>query len=701
MTSLLAITLPPIIDEHRTWWIAGAIVVIGLLIIGVGDLLRFSWRRTWAISGVCFAESYRKRILLITPLTILGALIVTQLQHPVDEADAVRQTVKFCLFATGLVLVVTAIILACTNLPREIENRVIFTVVTKPTTRLEIVLGKIIGFARVSALILIVMGLFTWGYLRLRSVTLQRTVAAAVQSDTLDPAVAAIYSHYNTEGLLQARELEATTNFQVYSTLAPLGSKVRYMGFQGDNDLVAPFALSLNDLVAPGEPNNVYGSTGLAIAIRIGFQRNATIEAPQAVKRDLPIGIAAPEPSPEEQLAPPKSAVVQVQLMNENQESLIGSDLIPGARNVELTDPTGSKEIVLRIPPDACGELLRYLHTDEERLVYVYVAGMTGQAEYIVADDAVRLLVLPATPNQKAREILPPLDRRTGKPAIPILRGRQGTEGQQIRGGAPGKAPVAVFHFQNPDASSSSASDVPFEVKTSIEKSREDDEVEDPTTLIEVEALNRKTGKLSEPVKIPVESHRTAYFKLPAAAVADGEFDIHVRSITPGHYVSFYPNSLQMVAGRGSFDFNLFKSLLIMWLMSLLVISVAIFCSTFLSWPIAVVLTLLILLGHWGVQQLGDSLQPGIGPAMAQDMGLKDPRTTRVLSQSVEMLARSLNVLSGVLPDISKFAATEDIEKGVSISGRRLLDSLGVLGGYALPMAVLAYLLLRKKEVAP
>ena len=33
---------------------------------------------------------------------------------------------------------------------------------------------------------------------------------------------------------------------------------------------------------------------------------------------------------------------------------------------------------------------------------------------------------------------------------------------------------------------------------------------------------------------------------------------------------------------------------------------------------IAVVLTLLILLGHWGVQQLGDSLQPGIGPAMAQ-----------------------------------------------------------------------------------
>ena len=87
----------------------------------------------------------------------VGAVIVTQLQKPIDAQDAVRQTVKFCLFATGLVVTVTAIILASTNLPKEIENRVIYTIVTKPTTRLEIVVGKVLGFARVSAAILLII----------------------------------------------------------------------------------------------------------------------------------------------------------------------------------------------------------------------------------------------------------------------------------------------------------------------------------------------------------------------------------------------------------------------------------------------------------------------------------------------------------------------------------------------------------------
>src|SRR5207249_7586232 len=138
-------------------------------IYGFVDLIRFSFTRIWAISNVCFTESYRKRILLITPLAIVGVFIVAQLQQPFDEQDAINQTIKFCLFATGLLITVTAIILACTNLPKEIENRVIYTIVTKPATRLEIVLGKIFGFARVSALILLVMGLFTFAYLHLRN----------------------------------------------------------------------------------------------------------------------------------------------------------------------------------------------------------------------------------------------------------------------------------------------------------------------------------------------------------------------------------------------------------------------------------------------------------------------------------------------------------------------------------------------------
>src|ERR1700710_321173 len=172
----LALDLPPAIANNLTWILGGLIVVIGLFVVGLKDVIRFAFRRVWAISGVCFDESIRRRILWITPLAIIGVIVISQLQKPSDEQDAIRQTTKFCLFATGFVVTISTIILACTNLPREIENRVIYTVVTKPTTRLEIILGKIVGFARVSAAILLIMGLFTFGYLQIRAHSLSSAI---------------------------------------------------------------------------------------------------------------------------------------------------------------------------------------------------------------------------------------------------------------------------------------------------------------------------------------------------------------------------------------------------------------------------------------------------------------------------------------------------------------------------------------------
>src|SRR5450432_1833158 len=103
--------------DNLQWFIPAAIVLLGLFIYGFRDLLRFSIKRAWAISGVCFDESIRRRVLWITPLAILGVVLVTQFQRPSDEQDAIRQTTKFALFACGMVVTITAIILACTNLP--------------------------------------------------------------------------------------------------------------------------------------------------------------------------------------------------------------------------------------------------------------------------------------------------------------------------------------------------------------------------------------------------------------------------------------------------------------------------------------------------------------------------------------------------------------------------------------------------------
>src|SRR3954447_7796203 len=99
---MIGMALPPFVQGHLQWFVCGLIVLLGLVAYGMFDLVRLSGRRMWAISSVCFAESYRRRVLLITPLAIVGVFIVSQLMKPTDEADAVRQTIKFCLFTTGL-----------------------------------------------------------------------------------------------------------------------------------------------------------------------------------------------------------------------------------------------------------------------------------------------------------------------------------------------------------------------------------------------------------------------------------------------------------------------------------------------------------------------------------------------------------------------------------------------------------------------
>src|SRR6185312_14973203 len=120
--------------------IAAFVVIVGLFVIGLRDTLRFSISRAWAISTVCFQQSIRRRVLWITPLVILGVIAVSQYQKVADRQDEIRLTTTYCLFATGMLVALVTIILACTNLPAEIESRVIYTIATKPVTRLEIAL---------------------------------------------------------------------------------------------------------------------------------------------------------------------------------------------------------------------------------------------------------------------------------------------------------------------------------------------------------------------------------------------------------------------------------------------------------------------------------------------------------------------------------------------------------------------------------
>ena len=112
------------------------------------------------IAGHTFREVIRKKILHV--LIGLGILIiiVSPFIPTTDEPDARVKMMLVVFFQVVVLLCIIGVIfLSATSLPHEIEDRTIYGILSKPVSRLKIVVGKITGFALLSALLLIILGL--------------------------------------------------------------------------------------------------------------------------------------------------------------------------------------------------------------------------------------------------------------------------------------------------------------------------------------------------------------------------------------------------------------------------------------------------------------------------------------------------------------------------------------------------------------
>lgn len=685
------------------------VILIAFLVFGTRDLVRLSWTRISAISSVSFQESIRRRVLWITPLAILGAMVVSQLQVAIDAQDDIRQTTKVCLFAAGLVVTLTAIILACTSLPKEIENRVIYTIVSKPTTRLEIVLGKVWGFAKVSAAILLIMGLFTYAYLHFRawrlSADVETTLAAlpkdAVNRDTL--------AYYHENGLLNAKAMSQPSSLQVLAE-PPIDGQPRWMaGGQGQQFGVL-FDLDADDLAIAEEAFKRGGRMSLFVDIPVEVREPTALELETIRQTNIPlqeapgtaaatapsdIGPALPVPGGEPAVEKPSlpQAILGLSVRNKAGDPLVAEKELNNGKPVAL--PLGERAAVeVPIGPDALSTLF------EVGRFGIFVEGRSPAVRYAVGDRPVMLRITEAD-NTPGPTFEP--EAQTARPMIISASGRYGL---QIIGGPEGKGGVAVFGFDNVafgaadgDADGDTVS---FEIRAGIERGGDGDGDTEMLPDAQLRIGDPATGKVSDPFPFRPETNRISYLEVPRSAFPPdgGRFDVLVRVLTPDQWLGMKPQSVSLATGSRPFAFNLLKSLLILWLMSVLVVAIAVFCSTFLSWPIAVVLTLVLLLGRWGVEQVGDAtggLELG-----AQITGSQaDPLQAKVVRESVDALGRTLELISTFLPDISRFQATTDIERGISVPLDRLTGAGRVLLGYGTPIVMLAYLILKKKEVAP
>lgn len=634
------------------WLISALVVVVGLGIYGLRDLIRLSPRRMWAISGVCFRDAIRRRVLWITPLAMLGIVIVSQLQRPIDEADAIRITIKFCLFATALVVTIIALITAATNLPREIENRVIFTIVTKPVTRMEIAFGKLIGFARVSAAILLIMGLFSIGYLHLRAWYLQRQI---VQNN--EDVSAGALQRTPTHGLLFAQSIARPDNLQQFARF-PTEDRRYILG--GAQEAIADFKV----------PD---GMAVMGIALQVPYER---VAAPSADATATTAKAAPPELSVQVLDARTRNLVYSASALRSE-----SPDEKPPAPLV-LNDPQAKQPVLVDLP------ISRRQTLSGLGAFKLQIIGGSTEHLFAIGPGAVQLIV---TADGKTMSMLPPV-------APPQLRGSEGRSGQQLRGPEQGEQSVAIMQFRGVRHTAASEGKVPFELNAGVEATGNDTSDLGAEFDLEITVHDVAGDRTSPPVIVHPENRRTFFFSIPAEYLASGDFDVIMRNRSDAQTVELSQGSVAVVSSREYFGINLLKGLVVLWLFAILTAAVAFWCSTFLSWPIAVVLTLLIILCRWGVSNI--DLQGGLSGVFTNDPTMR-PATAHAIRAVVDGLSATLSGLANVLPDISAFSVTEQIERGISISMPQMFEPVSVLLLFGLPLMTLTYVFLRNKEVAP
>lgn len=123
----------------------------------LADLVRMSPRRVYALARLTVQESLRRKVLAgfgVFAVILLFALWFLD----TESIDPAPLYIGFVMNFTSYLVAVMALLLSVFSIPADIRNRTIYTIVTKPVQASELVAGRILGFAAIGTLMLVLMG---------------------------------------------------------------------------------------------------------------------------------------------------------------------------------------------------------------------------------------------------------------------------------------------------------------------------------------------------------------------------------------------------------------------------------------------------------------------------------------------------------------------------------------------------------------
>jgi hypothetical protein len=237
--------------------------------------------------------------------------------------------------------------------------------------------------------------------------------------------------------------------------------------------------------------------------------------------------------------------------------------------------------------------------------------------------------------------------------------------------------------------------------------------------------LAEKYGVYQIPSKVVID-YATQGIEVPAAlfhgigkSVSDPEMAkqpalfVVVKCESGGQYLGMAKRDFYILDAERLFAANFIKGAIGLWLRMCIVVAIAIACSTYLSGIIGWLTTMfLYVVGFFldYAKGLAEGKAVGGGPmesmvrlfsheSMVSQLD-QTPGTQMALGTD-EAYRWILRQFLNIIPDVERFSWTDYVAEGfnISTSGMLLLDAV-MLAGYLLPWAILAYYLMKTREIA-
>ncbi len=119
------------------------------------------------IAKQTFKEAVRNKILFIF-ITLGVVTICCSVFMPVvgDGREKIKIVESMCFRSITFFGTLAAILLSASSIPTDIDNKILCTITAKPVQRANIVFGKIIGFAYIIGVLLLIMGSVSYALIR-------------------------------------------------------------------------------------------------------------------------------------------------------------------------------------------------------------------------------------------------------------------------------------------------------------------------------------------------------------------------------------------------------------------------------------------------------------------------------------------------------------------------------------------------------